>query len=340
MGRFLIEGFAGATGENLAARQPVLGGPWAKVNGAAPDIVLSILNRARGNSNTLARYVAAGVPETADYDVSGRTIQQSAVGGWWVTLRSSSAADTCYAVGYTAGSWQIVRRVNGASATLASVAGAWAANETKAWRVKIRGTNPVTVELRDALVNGNVLLSASDVAANRITAAGLAGLHINGGTNTLFENRGYHVGLLTGFALPTDPRPRTPKPAPGPLAARILAKTDPERAAERAAILNEAGTPAGWQVTRGPTTYSLSLPQRVAITSGRLVVPAVACSPAPPTPLDPTGYVFVNPPVKVPDGTVHEDVDDQGEPILAANFVENPLEAIRQIVADCVLRGA
>ena len=340
MPSFLIEGFAGATGVNLNSREPLLGGPWAKVNGAAPDILISLLNRARGNSNTLARYVSAAVPQSADYDLAGRTFRQSGVGEWDVMLRASTTADTCYAVGYTGSGWRIRRIVNGSATSLGAFSQAWANNESKDWRVKIRTVNStVTIQVLDALRGGNVILSANDTNGARITTAGRVGLRINGGTTTLFENRGYHVARLTGFALPADPRPRAARPAQGPLATRILGKANGERAAERAAILAEAGAPPGWQVTKGATTYTLSLPQGVRRSNGGLLIPEVACSPAPTVPLDPP-YIFTNPPIQVPDGTVREDINDDGDPVVVENFAESPLEALRQMVADCVLRDA
>lgn len=348
MPRFLIEGFAGSTGVNLNTREPFVGGPWAKVTGANPDILISLVNRARGNANQLARYVSAAVPESADYDVSGRTFRQSGVGGWWVTLRASTGADTCYAVGYTGSNWQIVRRVNGNATTLASVAGAWANNDVKPWRVKIRGTNPVTIELRDALVGGAVIASASDSAANRITAAGRVGLHLNGGTNTLFENRGYHVAMLVAAALPTDPRPRAPRPALHALEQRILDRPEGrERFKERARILIEAGVPSEWQVAVGGVTYTLSLPAGASISDGTLVsrdgetvaegslyIPEIRCTPTPPKPQHPGGHVWHGPPLKVYDGTVREEQDDDGDPVLIDNAVVRPLEAFRICVAQ------
>jgi hypothetical protein len=337
--RFLIDAFAGQTGANLTARSPELGGPWEKVPAVNPDIVLSIANRARGNSNSLALYTVDGSPVSEDYDVSGRTIRQTGVGEWNVTLRASATARTYYAVGYTGSNWLIRRVVNNTATTLATFSAAWANDETKGWRVKIRGTNPVTIRLLDEMVGGNVIAEATDTNGSRIQTAGRVGLRINAGTNTLFETRGYHVGLLVAYAIPADPRPRAPRPADGPLAQRILAKAVAERAAERAAILAEAGTPPGWQATRGATTYTLTLPQGLTVRDGRLVIPEVTCVPPPPIPLDPP-YVFTNPPVKAPDGTVREDVDEDGEPVIVPNDVENPLEALRQVVADCVLRGS
>lgn len=343
MSRFFVEPFAGATGANLTARQPDVGGPWAKVTGATADIVLSLLNRARGNSNALARYVVLSPAETADYDVLGTVIQQSAVGGWWFTLRGSQAVDTCYAVGYTGAGWQIVRRVNGAATTLASFAQAWAVNETKPVRVRIRGSNPVTIEVLDALINGNVLFSASDASAARLTDAGLVGLHINPGTSTGFNNRSYHIGMMRATALPVDPRPRAAKPADGPLAARVAAfVAQVNQFEERVRILSEVGTPAPWQVVRNGTTYTISLPNGIqARTNPKtnrlwLYAPTISCLPAPLIPIN-APYIWPNPPVKVPDGTVREDVDDNGDPILVVNTIEDPFTALKEIVARAVL---
>jgi hypothetical protein len=335
----VVAGFNAAAGTNLTAYTPAVGGAPAKVIGATADIVISAALRARGDANALARYVFPAVPESPDYDATGIIRRVDGRGEAGVMARASASADTGYTLGYvhSAGQWQLRRFNAGTQTVLGTFGQTLTDGQDVTARLQVRGTG-ATVTLR-ALLDGVERIAAQDSAAGRIVAAGQVGLRINAGTNTLQNTRGYHVGRLTAFALPVDARPRAPKPAPGPLATRILAKTLAERAAERAAVLAEAGAPPGWQVTRGGTPYTLSLPQGLSLSGGALVIPQVACSPAPLVPLDPGGYRFVNPPVQVPDGTVREETDSQGEPTLIANFAENAVEALRQIVADCVLRG-
>lgn len=151
-----------------------------------------------------------------------------------------------------------------------------------------------------------------------------------------------------------DSRPRAPKPQPGPLEQRVTAKPKAERNAECAKILAEAGPPAPWTFEVGKTTYTLDLPEGFTVAGNRMIVPAIRCEPAPPVKLDPP-YVWVNPPIRVPDGTVRDvplvvDTDEgpkivtaegpDGKPVevwtVVENFKEDPQEAIRVLVADAV----
>lgn len=54
-----------------------------------------------------------------------------------------------------------------------------------------------------------------------------------------------------------------------------------------------------------------------------------------PIPTD-TLYRFVNPPVRVPDGTERDETDAAGETRKVKNFKEDELEAARQIVIEAV----
>ena len=45
---------------------------------------------------------------------------------------------------------------------------------------------------------------------------------------------------------------------------------------------------------------------------------------------------FKNPPIMVPDGTYHKIIDEKGKEQDVMNLVEDPLEALKQIIADTV----
>jgi hypothetical protein len=338
MGRFYFDGFSDAAGVALTAHAPFGGGAYQKVTGST-DIVISNANRARGTGNGVCLCINTALPDSADYDVAGAVFRQTGVGGWWAALRASQAANTCYAVGYTGSGWQVLRIVNGASTQLATFAQAWANNEQKQFRVKIRGTNPVNIRVLDAIRGGAEIINVNDANAARITAAGFVGIRLDGGTNSLLNQRGYHIARLNAAALPADPRPRAARPGDGVLGARIIAKLKgEERNEEKARVMHEGGAPPEWQHVHDGVTYTISLPQGVQLRpggNGRLLlfVPQIACDPPPPVhPLEPTGYQWPNPPLRVFNGTVREELDNDGEPYLVENSEENRQEAFRQMV--------
>jgi hypothetical protein len=125
----------------------------------------------------------------------------------------------------------------------------------------------------------------------------------------------------------------------GPLERRVLARPKKDRAAECARILAEvASGVTAWEERRGSVTYRLSLPGGAIADGPQLVVSKIECVPAPPVPLDPP-YVFVNPPLKVRDGTMRDEKARlTGAPVSVANFREDATAALRQMIADTVLR--
>lgn len=338
-----VDAFIGADGQNLTVRD------WAKQAGGG-DVILSTglsgpNRRARANTNSACRYLKAEVPSQAEHTVGSQWLKRSGHGQGGIMVRGAAGADTAYVFEHvhSSGLLRLLRVVNGSATVLASAAHAWPADTPRQlWLLARTRDGGATVRVTGRVrANGGEpqVLTVDDTAATRILAEGQAGIRLAPGIGTLLEQRSYQCERWWLASVDPDARPRADRPASGPLAQRIRAKAPEERAAERAAVLHEASAPPGWQVTRGGTVYSLSLPQGLSRSGGALIVPEVACSPAPLVPLDPGGYRFVNPPILVPDGTVHEETDARGEPVLVANFVEDPREALRQIVADTVLRG-
>lgn len=338
----VLDGFAGTTGANLTARDGLVGATWSKVNGTTADIVLSIANRARGNANALARYVASGVPGTTDYAVTGRLHRMDGRGEMGVMARAATNADTAYVWGYvhTAGQWQLRRVVGGSGTTLGTFAETLADGDDRRFTLLAYSTG-TSVELR-GFVEGVLRVSTSDTNASRITAAGRVGIRTNMTTGNLTNTRGYHLSWIAMFEMASDGRTRGARPGDGVVMAEIRTHAQEEWPARKAAALAALAVPADWQVTVGATTYTLGLPRGMSTSGPMLVVPEIACSPAPPTPLDPNGYRFVNPPLRAFTlGTVRAELGSGGlEPCWEENDREDLTGALRQMVADCVLRGA
>jgi hypothetical protein len=340
-----FDDFRGLTGVDLQTRRlgDLRGADWVRATGSSAPVVISVGNRARGASNALAVYVASGDPPTADEDVAFVLRRQTNLGLAAVGLRVSANGDGYYC-GYEAAAngWRLWRVVGGAAAVLATLAHATANATDYPRRFKVRGTNPVALELRDALLGGAAVLSFSDTNGARITAAGRLGLRVHAGTTGQFDTRSWHVGLVRFVAVPADPlaRPRRAQPAPGPLWQSLDAIADPDplvrlplKFARRRAILVEAGVPAPWAFAHQGTTYTLSVPAPPAVEAapdGDVLACGIACDPEPPG--WQATYRVDAPPVLVPDGTAHEAADKDGDPVLLDNWAEAPHAALRELV--------
>jgi hypothetical protein len=209
----------------------------------------------------------------------------------------------------------------------------------------VRGTNPVVLELKDALLGGAVVLSFSDTNGARITAAGRLGLRVHAGTTGQFDTRCWHVGLVRFVALPADPlaRPRRAQPAFGPLRQSLDAITDPDplvrlplKFARRRQIFAEAGAPEPWAFAYLGTTYQIALgpPALVTTPNGDVVDYPLSCTPAPPN--WSSVYRVDAPPIQVPDGTAREGADKDGDPALLDNLAEDPHAALRLLLEEKV----
>lgn len=125
-----------------------------------------------------------------------------------------------------------------------------------------------------------------------------------------------------------------PKPEPGPLSRSLTKATREERAALKAGALAERAPSA---ILRDGLEIVL-LREPVVRPDGALEVWLEAKRDGKPIAVD-NPYLFVNPPVMVPDGTYRlEDVEQFGKRVQVEveNFHEDPDEALRIVLADAV----
>jgi hypothetical protein len=121
-----------------------------------------------------------------------------------------------------------------------------------------------------------------------------------------------------------------PAPAPGPIETSLAGKTSTQRATMKATAIRSAKG-AGYSYTLDGITITLTgAPVLVANGTG-VSLTLSATSPTGPLPLD-NPYIFINPPVKVPNGTwrVVNGVDRE-------NYKEDIVEALQRMVLDAVL---
>jgi hypothetical protein len=114
----------------------------------------------------------------------------------------------------------------------------------------------------------------------------------------------------------------------GPVEQALEGKTAEERGRLKATVHLDAKTPRSWTTEDGA---HLKVEQKLLTPDGHLWVFLSSAD----WEVDPDGYYFVNPPVKVPDGTERDEVDQRtGTTRRVKNFKEDPAEAFRVIVTD------
>jgi hypothetical protein len=140
--------------------------------------------------------------------------------------------------------------------------------------------------------------------------------------------------------LPPDNRIYAAKPAPGPIEVSLGAMLPTAVLAtksERHATLNLGVK--GWTTSEG-VAIALAKPPRFDADRNWLEVELTAVNQGgAPLPLD-NPYHFVNPPLKVPDGTWRKETLPTGEEIAVMNTVEDVSAAFQAMVSDAVLHVA
>lgn len=124
------------------------------------------------------------------------------------------------------------------------------------------------------------------------------------------------------------PRTYAPQPSPGPIEQSLAGKTPSERARIKAEYLSSLKT-GSYSFQRNGIRFTLS---NWSYDNGVFSVHVTASDDNGALPTD-NPYGFVNPPIKVPNGTFR--VEDGQE---VENTEENPLEALKQMVYDAVVR--
>ncbi|HEV2084851.1 MAG TPA: hypothetical protein VGR09_07200 [Gemmatimonadales bacterium] len=124
-----------------------------------------------------------------------------------------------------------------------------------------------------------------------------------------------------------------PEPLPGLIELGLVGKTPLERMVARAAEHNKLQPGAAFTLD-GIQVQLLSPIALIANGTGiQMALRARVVATGEFLPMDPDGYGWINPPVKVPNGTwrVEPDLTER------ENFEENPLEAFKRIVLNSVL---
>jgi hypothetical protein len=167
--------FTGTAGTALQSHVGETGATWAHFGTNNTDAVLSDANRLRRNGVGSALYSASGAPPSADYSVQAdvfvsSVLTQDAVG----VLGRIGSGDNYYMARWTVngvgtGAWEIVKNVNGAITTLATIPATLTTGQTYTLRLNMVGG------ALSLLVNGSQLLSTTDFS---FAAAGSAGLRL------------------------------------------------------------------------------------------------------------------------------------------------------------------
>lgn len=185
-GIFISDSFTAAAGSNLVGHMPETGGAWSLQPGASTSAGPKISSAGRlYQAGTVAVMQNAAVAGGADMYVAADLVALSIITGNSVGLgvRMQAATNTLYWSRYLPGTgWQIFKTINGTTQQLGSTVAAPAlvAGQTKQMRLEVTGTIDPVLTLR---VDGTSILTATDNAGTRITAAGKAGIRsITGGT--------------------------------------------------------------------------------------------------------------------------------------------------------------
>ena len=190
MATFLNDTFTEGANTSLDLHTGEVGATWTKhpLSGAGTVQVLASVDEIYGNGTMPVLYYASGLPAAADYDVEGvfRHISSSGNSAA-IAARMDPAADTMYLLEYnaTTGVVSIIRRAAGASTTLVSAVHSIGSGLSGTLKLSLRGTGADVV--LTAFLNGAQILTATDSAANRIVAAGRAGVRF--GTSTTGTTR-------------------------------------------------------------------------------------------------------------------------------------------------------
>lgn len=188
----LNDQFTAADGTVLSSHTADSGDTWTQHSAAATTAVITS-NRIRPNTSASAIYYSSDVPASADYVVEAQVRVVTNVGGQSIGIdaRLSTGADTTYQLlglgfGGSRVDWYLTKRVAGTQTILA---GPWQDNGMSA------GTDrTIQLKVEQNSIAGIIQgVSRLDVGADSaITAAGRAGVVLNGGTSST----GFHMNYV------------------------------------------------------------------------------------------------------------------------------------------------
>ncbi len=192
--------FTGSAGTDLTAYAQGGEVTWAKNSHSsysAASLVLTDANRVRNNQSGESLYYSSTVPASADYAVTCSVTFKSLINNNYggPSIRMVSNSNTWIKVGYNANSqrWDIVQRIGGSSATLASFYDNVAVtNVRKITHGAVAGIAFVEIRLSD-----NTLIGRAS-ATTTVAAASRQGLWFNG---TQSNSTGAHVDDYSEAAL-------------------------------------------------------------------------------------------------------------------------------------------
>jgi hypothetical protein len=187
--------FTDTAGTTLQTHTGEVGATWTKATVSATDMVVSNENRIRKAGTGIAVYTASATPSTPDYSVEADVHVKSSLAGDLAgpvgRTDPSSANGTFYVFGYLrdAGTWYLIRVLNGASTVLGTYAQALTPGTSYAARLEMQGT---TIR---GYVDGVQRVSATDAG---IAAAGRAGVLLgNTGSAAHTDTTGMHLDNLS-----------------------------------------------------------------------------------------------------------------------------------------------
>lgn len=179
MAQFASDSFTGSAGTVLSTYSA----NWVRHGSyASGEMVLSDADRVRRSNSNITLYYNTGTPASADYSVSADIFTKTANAGdsfLGVAGRINTAANTLYMARYGGGAdvgWQLFKIVSGVATQLGSTSSQSLTDET-AYNVKLEMVGTAIKLFKE--LSGSATISATDSA---ITAAGVSGLRMSGGT--------------------------------------------------------------------------------------------------------------------------------------------------------------
>jgi hypothetical protein len=200
MATFVSDTFTDTAGTNLTAHTGETGATWTEhASWTGGNLLISDANRARESAGAVVLAYASGSPATAEYDITApmRRITALANANLGLAARIDTATDTFYWADYSAASsrWQVGKRVNGTSTTLATYIVTPTLDQDYTVVFKIRDNR------KSLWIDGVERIVITD---NSITAAGKVGIWANTAAAT-GNATGWHMGSFTAADATDNP---------------------------------------------------------------------------------------------------------------------------------------